>query len=140
MLYKIKEVDYERCNGCEKCVQVCHAKCFDMVEKSDKIIADFLRPEDCDSCGDCIVVCPIEGSAIVLQPLLKDKHGHVKMIDGEKCVACGKCLNLCPGKNIEITEKDGKIFAKILNPKKCVADGHCTFCCPVDDKIYSETK
>lgn len=139
MLYKIKEVDAARCNSCEKCVQVCHANCFDMAERDGDIIAEFIRPKDCDCCGDCIAICPVEGSAIALQPILPGKQGHIREIDEEKCISCGKCINLCPGKNIKIIESGGKVFAKIIDPKKCVADGHCTFCCPVDDKVYSGT-
>ena len=138
MFYKIKEVDKKRCNSCEKCVKVCHVDCFDMIEdKSGKIVANFKDKEKCDSCGDCIILCSKEGAAIVLESVDKKKHGHVNGIKKEKCEACEKCLKLCPGKNIEMVEEKGKVFAKIIDPKKCLADGHCSFCCCVDDKIYS---
>lgn len=139
MLYKIKEVDAGKCNGCEKCAQVCHACCFDMISTDDKIVAKFQNADKCDACGDCIIVCPIEGSAIALIPLVKEKSGFVKEINPKKCSACEKCISLCPDKNIEITEENGKVFAKIKDPKKCVADGHCTFCCDFDTKTYSKS-
>ena len=136
MHYKISEVDKTRCNGCEKCVQVCHANCFEMINEDDKIVANFYNANNCDSCGDCIVICPIEKSAIILSD--KDNvGGHVTSIDKDKCAACGKCIDTCPDKNIEIVEENGQIFAKIKDPKKCIADGHCSFCCQVDDKVYS---
>lgn len=138
MLYKIKEVDKNLCNACEKCVKICHANCFDMTEIDNKIVAEFKNKDLCDACGDCIAICPVKTSAIVLMPVDKNKHGFVKGINSQKCQACGKCLDLCPGKNIEITEENGKIFAKIIDPQKCIADGHCSFCCNVDDKIYSQ--
>lgn len=140
MLYKIKGVDKNRCNGCEKCVQICGHKCFEMTDSNGKIIAKFDNKDKCNACGDCIVICPVEGSAIILEPLIKDKQGFVKEINKKKCLACEKCIKLCPNHNIEITEENGNIFAKILDPKKCLADGHCSFSCPVDDKVYSKCK
>ena len=140
MYYQIKGVDVDKCNGCEKCVQICHHNCFEMVESNNKVVADFIKPEKCDACGDCIVICPVDHSAIMLKPLNKNKKGYVVKIEGEKCEACEKCISVCPEKNIEIVEKNGEIFAKIKDPKKCVADGDCTFCCEVDNKVYSEAK
>lgn len=140
MFYRIKGVDESKCNGCEKCVQACHAKCFEMMDSGGKIIANFNNKEKCDACADCIIICPVNGSAIILAPVNNEKKGFVKSIDNKKCVACEKCLKLCPGKNIEIVEENGKIFARIIDPKKCVADGYCSFCCDVDDKTYSKDK
>ena len=138
MHYRIKGVEKEKCDGCEKCVQVCHYKLFEMVDEHGKIIARFNdKQKKCDACGDCILICPSKNNAIILEPLMKDKKGYVKEINKKECLACEKCINLCPGKNIEITEEKGKVFAKIINPKKCIADGHCSFSCPVDDKVYS---
>ena len=140
MHYRIKGVDSKKCDGCEKCVKVCPKGCFEMVDENNKIIAKFTNSDKCNSCGDCIIVCPTEGSAIILEPLIKGKDGYVKEINKKKCLACEKCIKLCPGKNIEITEENGKVFAKIIDPKKCIADGHCSFSCPVDDKVYSKEK
>lgn len=140
MLYRIKGVEKSKCNGCEKCVQICHASCFEMVDDKGKIVAKFGKEDKCDACGDCILICPTKDSAIILEPIMKDKQGFVKEINKKECLACEKCIKLCPHKNIEIVEENGKIFAKILNAKKCIADGHCSFSCPVDNKTYSECK
>lgn len=140
MFYKIKEVEAKKCNACEKCVEVCHAGCFDMVEKNGKIVAEFINPKKCDACGDCLIECSHEGNAIALESVRKDKKGYVHSINKSKCEACERCVNLCPDKNIEMVEENGRVFAKIINPEKCLADGHCSFCCQVDDKEYSKSK
>ncbi len=140
MFYKIKGVDTDKCNGCEKCVQICHHSCFDMVLSGNNVVAKFINPKTCDSCGDCIVVCPVENTAILLKSANKNKEGYVVKIDGETCDACGKCISVCPEKNIEIVEENGNIFAKIIDPEKCASDGHCTFCCENDNKKYAKHK
>lgn len=46
-------VDATKCNGCEKCVDVCSVEIFEMNE--DK--AEVVNPEECIGCKSCIEIC-----------------------------------------------------------------------------------
>ncbi|MBC8412554.1 4Fe-4S binding protein [bacterium] len=48
------QVDAEKCDGCEECVNLCPAEVFQMVDsKSDPYQAD-----DCANCLTCVESCP----------------------------------------------------------------------------------
>ncbi len=49
-------IDKELCTRCEICVDECPNSCLELVDD----IANLVRPEDCDGCGDCAEGCPSE--------------------------------------------------------------------------------
>ncbi len=44
--------------------------------------------ELCDGCGDCLLVCPQHGIAMV--------NDKAQLMDDDECVACGDCEIVCP--------------------------------------------
>lgn len=55
------KVDYDKCTGCETCVDVCPSEVFEMEDDKSKVV----RPEDCTECETCVEECPEE--AITLE-------------------------------------------------------------------------
>jgi len=49
------QVDIEKCNGCETCVEVCPNESISMVDGHA-----FIDPEECLECGICFDECPEE--------------------------------------------------------------------------------
>lgn len=49
------EVDKEKCNGCESCVEECPSEAIKMV--NDKAVID---GDLCVDCGVCVDTCPAE--------------------------------------------------------------------------------
>lgn len=50
----IPEIDIEKCTGCGDCASACLGEAVDIVE-GKAVVA---RPEDCDYCTECEVLCP----------------------------------------------------------------------------------
>jgi nitroreductase/ferredoxin len=46
--------DYDACQGCSYCIQVCPADTLEMVDKQPRM----REPAECIACGDCVAICP----------------------------------------------------------------------------------
>jgi uncharacterized protein (DUF169 family)/NAD-dependent dihydropyrimidine dehydrogenase PreA subunit len=71
------EVDEERCNGCNFCVDFCPTSVFDLVEVNSRKVARATRPEECWACNTCVGQCP-EWAITITQPLPEKRY-----LDGE---------------------------------------------------------
>jgi Pyruvate/2-oxoacid:ferredoxin oxidoreductase delta subunit len=58
---RIIEIDQEKCDGCEQCVDACHEGAIAMVDGKAKLVSDVY----CDGLGDCIGECPQDAITIV---------------------------------------------------------------------------
>ncbi len=54
------EVDNEKCEGCEECIEVCPVDVYEMVD--DKSVP--VNAEECLGCESCIEVCDQEAITI----------------------------------------------------------------------------
>jgi NAD-dependent dihydropyrimidine dehydrogenase PreA subunit len=72
------------CNGCGKCVEVCPTDVFDPAPGQTPLIA---RHDDCHSCRQCALHCPV--SAIYVTLLNKPSEGlnHAALISAGKLSA-----------------------------------------------------
>lgn len=64
----------------------------------------FWTTSDCNSCGKCMHVCPVENITIQKKPLWQGR-----------CIGCLACIHLCPQKAIQYgkaTQKKGRYFHK----------------------------
>jgi 2-oxoglutarate ferredoxin oxidoreductase subunit delta len=48
------EIDFEKCQHCGVCVDVCPLQCFE--KKKDKV--EITKPNECIGCRSCEVQCP----------------------------------------------------------------------------------
>jgi len=67
------EVDEERCNGCNWCVDFCPTSVFDLVEVKGRKVARATRPEECWACITCVGQCP-EWAITVTQSLPEKRY------------------------------------------------------------------
>ncbi len=57
--------------------------------------------EECDSCGECIDICPMN--------ILEEKDGEVRVTDMEACKLCKSCVETCTKDAIEVKGLEEKI-------------------------------
>lgn len=51
----IAEIDKEKCNGCQLCIQACY---FDAISYNEELGVSDVNSVLCKGCGNCAVICP----------------------------------------------------------------------------------
>ncbi len=99
----LRYVDYEKCEGCLKCVDVCEHGALEVISIEEGTLKGFtVDQEKCQHCNLCLK----EGFCFQgLFYLGKDKEGGEERIqfrieDLAKCFKCLKCFKDCPGNAI----------------------------------------
>lgn len=66
------EINYDKCNGCGKCVDICPedvffgTKGFGSIKGEKPVIS---HPEVCNHYCCCVIACPVEGAIWIRTPL-----------------------------------------------------------------------
>ena len=58
----IEKINYEECNGCGICVNICPMDVLRMDEEGKKAVIQY--PEDCMVCEFCVFECPEDAISI----------------------------------------------------------------------------
>ncbi len=92
---KIPQIDYDRCNGCRKCVDFCKFNALAFIKNKPVLFKDI-----CHSCGGCVLFCP--------QKAIKEEEKRVGVIQsgtsGQVLVHTG-CLNTGEASGIPIIKE-----------------------------------
>lgn len=79
-----------------------------------------IRQQDCNGCGQCVNVCPVEavllGSA---NDAHKPKRRHATLIE-EHCLGCGLCAKVCPQSCIEMSSRPERIITPLNGSHRAV--------------------
>lgn len=123
----------ERCNRCQKCVQVCPTNVvmpaslsYGLIDMNTPVVT--FKVSYCNSCMKCTEVCPTGA----LKPTSKEKLDiGVAVISETDCVAwewtgCTVCVDECPLKAIYLDENK----RPVVIPEKCNGCGICELKCP----------
>ena len=98
----LRYVDYNKCKGCLKCVDVCEHGAIEVISIADGELKGFyIDPEKCSLCKLCLK------DNFCFQDLFKlqiDDHQKEKIEfqdeDLSKCFKCLKCFKCCPSNAI----------------------------------------
>ena len=106
MVRTIIEIDSEKCNGCELCVNACHEGAIGM--KDGKAI--LLRDDYCDGLGNCLPVCPTGAITFVEREALEFDQDAVEQNMKKKDLPYG-----CPGSNSKSIVREEKSHTTAVN-------------------------
>jgi len=129
-------IDYEKCVGCDACVQVCSLVHSGIINpKYSRIEIYKLQmgtkniPIVCAQCNDalCMKICPT--NAIYRD----DELGRIA-IDHYRCIGCKLCFVLCPFGCMYVGGKNENVYKCDL----CDGDPMCVKFCQYDAIRYSE--
>ena len=92
---KIPLIDYDRCNGCRKCVDFCKFNALAFIKNKPVLFKDI-----CHSCGGCVLFCPQKAIGEEDKVVGKIQSG----VSGQVCVHTG-CLNTGEASGIPIIKE-----------------------------------
>ncbi len=64
----VPQIDEEKCTGCGDCVDSCPTGAAGLVDGLARIV----RPDDCDYCAECEVLCPADAITCPFEIVLSD--------------------------------------------------------------------
>ena len=65
----IKSIDFDKCDGCYVCVELCTKDVLRLEEGTKKAVVAY--PDDCQTCFTCEMNCPL--GAIYVDPMCREK-------------------------------------------------------------------
>jgi len=79
-----------------------------------------IQAEDCNGCGKCVVVCPVEAMALVSandpqKPRLKRAR-----LDEALCLGCGVCVRACPEDGIALEPRAERVLTPLDGAHRAV--------------------
>ena len=75
---------------------------------------------DCNGCGKCVSVCPVESMTMVsannpFKPKIK-----MAKLDEDICLGCGVCVNVCPKECIQLEPRESRVITPLNGVHKTV--------------------
>jgi ferredoxin len=92
-------VDYDKCKGCLKCVEVCEHGAIEVISiKEGKLIGFSIDQEKCTLCKSCIEKNFCFQNLFILKEGNKKGLKRIEFLEGDfqKCIKCLKCFKSCP--------------------------------------------
>ena len=78
-----------------------------------------IHDEECDGCGKCVNVCPVEAMTLISA---NDPH-HPKMksakLDEERCLGCGLCVRACTKENMHLDSRPQRVITPEIGRASC---------------------
>jgi ferredoxin len=76
--------------------------------------------EECNGCGQCVGVCPVEAMTLVsandpVKPKMKKS-----ILNAEVCLGCGLCEKVCKKENIHLHEREERVITPLNGTHRAV--------------------
>ncbi len=80
----------------------------------------FIREENCNGCGKCVTVCPVEAMTLVssnnpVKPITKKAK-----LQADICLGCGICLTACNKKALELRSRNERVITPMNSVHRVV--------------------
>ena len=110
------------CNCCGCCCEaMLAAKKFAMLHPVHTTnYLPVITTEDCNGCGKCVNVCPVEAMSLVSanDPLKKKKKKAV--LNEEICLGCGLCVRACTYGKVNLIERKQRVITPLNSAHRVV--------------------
>jgi ferredoxin len=80
----------------------------------------FIIEENCNGCGKCAVLCPVEAMTLVSSNDPINPNRKKAKLDQEICLGCGVCLNGCNKKAMELRSRKERVITPINSVHRVV--------------------
>ena len=110
------------CNCCGCCCEaMLAAKKFAMLQPVHTTnYLPVITTEDCNGCGKCVNVCPVEAMSLVSanDPLKKKRKKAV--LNEDICLGCGLCVRSCSSGKIHLIERKQRVITPLNSAHRVV--------------------
>jgi ferredoxin len=79
-----------------------------------------LKEEECNGCGKCVEVCPVEAMSLVSAGDPKKPKRKKAKISEEICLGCGVCVRVCNKKSLHLKERPQRVITPINSVHRIV--------------------
>jgi ferredoxin len=79
-----------------------------------------LDPEQCNGCGKCVSVCPVEALSLVSANNPKRPKMKQARLDEERCLGCGLCVRACNKGNMQLQSRPERVITPINGTHRAV--------------------
>ena len=75
---------------------------------------------DCNGCGKCVAVCPVEAMALVSSNNPKKPKMKVAKLDEDLCLGCGVCVRACPTEGLHLKFRPSRVITPLNGTHRAV--------------------
>ena len=81
----------------------------------------FILEENCNGCGKCVSLCPVEAMTLVSANNPKKPKSKKAKLDADICLGCGICLTGCSYKAIDLRSRRERVITPINSVHRVVS-------------------
>ncbi len=75
---------------------------------------------DCDGCGKCVAVCPVEAMTLVSANNPAKPNMKVAKLNEDLCLGCGVCVRSCAKDNIQLKSRPSRVITPLNGTHRAV--------------------
>ena len=75
---------------------------------------------DCDGCGKCVHVCPVEALGLVSANHPGKPSKKKARLNADICLGCGLCVKACPKKMIKLVSREQRVITPVNGAHRAV--------------------
>lgn len=72
-----------------------------------------IKIEDCNGCGKCVIVCPVEAMSLVSANDPEKKNRKIAFLNTDLCLGCGLCVRSCATKAINLKSRKKRVITPL---------------------------
>jgi Na+-translocating ferredoxin:NAD+ oxidoreductase RNF subunit RnfB len=80
----------------------------------------FINYEQCNGCGKCVDVCPVEAMTLVSTGDPDKKKKKKAKLNEEICLGCGVCVRACNKKLIQMKRRESRVITPVNSAHRAV--------------------